>query len=199
MTKYLIKALFLYIFSSTVICLGATYQDAVEAYKMGEYDKASNIWLELADVGDPKSQREIAFMYQQGKGVQQNYKKAVFWYTKAANQGNRSAQFNLATMYRFGKGVQVDTSLALKWYLAAAYNSHQWAQMELGSMYRLGEGIKKDLNQAFFWLSLASRNGNTKAERLKILISKKLSPEEIDDVKMHVERCLSSQLRDCID
>lgn len=47
-------------------------------------------------------------MYDQGRGVTQNYKEAVWWYRKAAEQGDAVAQFNLAEMYRNGLGVAKD-------------------------------------------------------------------------------------------
>ena len=179
------------------LSFAGTYQEAVDAYKIGQYDIAAEIWLSLAEDGDPESQRELAFMYQQGKGIQQNYKKAVFWYTKAAEQGNQSAQFNLATMYRFGKGVAVDSNLMLKWYSAAAIGGHEWAQMELGGVYRLGEGVEKNPAKSYFWLGLAAKKGNSRAEKIKNLISKKMSAEQIEQINQKLEKCTVKNLIDC--
>ena len=48
-------------------------------------------------------------MYAEGKGVEQDYKKAIHWFTKAGEQGNfAKAQCNLAIMYAEGKGVEQD-------------------------------------------------------------------------------------------
>ncbi|WP_415668886.1 tetratricopeptide repeat protein, partial [Vibrio rarus] len=47
----------------------------------------------------------LAFMYNTGEGVLQDYKLAVKWYTKAAEQGVAEAQYNLALMYYNGQGV----------------------------------------------------------------------------------------------
>ena len=51
-------------------------------------------------------------MYYNGKGVRQNYKKAVELYRKAANQGVASAQYNLGIMYYHGQGVRQNKSRA---------------------------------------------------------------------------------------
>ena len=53
-------------------------------------------------------------MYYNGKGVPQDYKTAVKWYTLAAEQGNADAQVNLGDMYRKGDGVQQDYKTAMK-------------------------------------------------------------------------------------
>jgi len=39
-------------------------------------------------------------MYKNGKGVPQNYLKAIELYAKAADQGHASAQYNLGLMYK---------------------------------------------------------------------------------------------------
>ena len=38
-------------------------------------------WTPLAEQGDAKSQYNLGVMYNKGKGVPQNYKTAVKWYT----------------------------------------------------------------------------------------------------------------------
>ena len=47
-------------------------------------------------------------MYDNGKGVLQDYKEAVKWYTKAAEQGHANAQSNLGVKYDNGEGVLQD-------------------------------------------------------------------------------------------
>ena len=49
--------------------------------------------------------RVISFL-NEGEGVEQNYKKAVFWYEKAANQGYTEAQHNIGLCYENGVGVE---------------------------------------------------------------------------------------------
>jgi TPR repeat protein len=51
--------------------------------------------------------------YDDGKGVKQNHKKAVEWYTKAAEQGDAQSQYNLAVSYLEGEGVKKDEQKAI--------------------------------------------------------------------------------------
>ena len=44
-------------------------------------------------------------MYDNGQGVTQDYKQAVYWFEKAATQGLAKAQYNLGLMYSNGQGV----------------------------------------------------------------------------------------------
>ena len=58
-----------------------------------------------SEQGDAKAQFRLGEMYENGEGVEKDYREAVKWYTKAAQQGLASAQNNLGGMYRNGYGV----------------------------------------------------------------------------------------------
>jgi TPR repeat protein len=59
-------------------------------------------------------------LYGDGKGVPQDYAKAVRWYEKAATQGNTEAQLNLGFLYAKGQGIAKDDVRAFMWYNLAA-------------------------------------------------------------------------------
>ena len=72
-----------------------------------------------------------AIIYYKGKGVPQDYKKALKWYTLSAEQGNKVAQYNLGVMYSFGLGVVPDYKTALKWYNLSSEQGNALAQYNL--------------------------------------------------------------------
>jgi TPR repeat protein len=51
-------------------------------------------------------------MYRKGRGVVQDYVKAVEWYLKAAKQGHVYARDGLSNCYKEGRGVEKNLSLA---------------------------------------------------------------------------------------
>jgi len=73
-------------------------------------------------------------MYQIGKGVTQDYKQAIEWYTKSAEQGYARAQCNLGYMYDNGEGVTQDYKQAFKWLTKSAEQGHDWAKNSLESI-----------------------------------------------------------------
>ena len=75
-------------------------------------------------------------MYDQGKGVRQDYVQAMHWYRKAAEQGDVEAQNNLGVMYAFGKGVRKNLVIAKEWFGKACDNGLQ-----------LGCDVYRELNQ----------------------------------------------------
>jgi TPR repeat protein len=56
-------------------------------------------YLASAKQDFPTAQNNLGMMYEKGKGVPKDFKKAFFWYRKAAEQNLGKAQNNLALMY----------------------------------------------------------------------------------------------------
>lgn len=84
-----------------------------------------------AEKGDAESQATLALMLYEGKGVVQNYDKAVQWYLKSAEQGNALAQASLGMAYASGVGIPRDQVTALMWMNIADANG-----LESSVLYR---------------------------------------------------------------
>src|SRR5208282_561382 len=113
-----------------------------------------------AEQGDAHSQVGLGLLYENGKGVAQDYKEAVKWYLKAAEQGNATGQTYLGVMYEHGTGVPQDYKEAVKWYLKSAEQGNAIGQNNLGIMYEHGKGVKQDYNEAVKWYLKAAEQGN---------------------------------------
>jgi len=66
-------------------------------------------------------------MYRDGKGVPQDYEKAVMWFRKAAEQGDALGQASLGCMYHLGKGIPQDYAKAYAFYNLAAAQGNKTA------------------------------------------------------------------------
>ncbi|MDR2220364.1 MAG: sel1 repeat family protein [Methylobacillus sp.] len=73
-----------------------------------------------AEQGNVDAQLELGWMYENGKGVPQDYKEAITWYRKAAEQGDADGQLFLGMMYLEGKGVPRNLVLAYMLFNLAA-------------------------------------------------------------------------------
>ena len=91
-----------------------------------------------AKKGDIEAQYNLGLMYENGRGVPQDYKQAVHWLTKSAEQGYARTQFHFGGMYAKGKGAPQDDKQAVDWYPKSAEQGHAWAQYNLGLMYYEG-------------------------------------------------------------
>ena len=69
--------------------------------------------------GFDQAQNNLGFMYEAGRGVDQDDVEAVKWFRRAAEQDFSAAQFNLALKYDGGAGVPQDDVRAYMWYTIA--------------------------------------------------------------------------------
>ncbi|MEI7869027.1 MAG: tetratricopeptide repeat protein [Candidatus Methylumidiphilus sp.] len=95
-----------------------------EAYSAENFPKAAALYRKDAELGVIAAQVNLAIMYLDGQGVQQDSQQAAKWFSKAADQGNVEAQYNLGVLYQDGKGVDKNLVEAAKWFhLAKAFKS----------------------------------------------------------------------------
>jgi len=170
---FIFTSIWLLFWASPSIALVTEYQKAVDAYNREDYKAAYKLILPLAKKGFAQAQYNLGVMYEKGKGVKKNLKKAKKWFQFAAEQGVVKAQYKLGLMYGKGKGVAKDYSKAIKWWNLAADQGNGKAQINLGWMYEMGKGVPKDAQKAANWYQLASNQGLAKAqEKLNLLLNK---------------------------
>ena len=120
--------------------------------------------------------------FQDGLDAQErkDYKTAYKLWLPLAEQGNAFAQFNLGLMYAKGLGVPQDYKEAVRWFRLAAEQGHAKAQYNLGLMYYNGQGVPQDYVLAHMWFNLSSSQGMTTAIKVKNIVEKKMSKQQIE-------------------
>ncbi len=58
----------------------SSYQAGLDAYERGDYETALKEFLPLAEQGHVWAQSLLGSMYDQGKGVPQDYQEAARWF-----------------------------------------------------------------------------------------------------------------------
>jgi len=81
------------------------------------YSEIFNKLISQAENGNIESQFQLAYIYDYGKLVPQDFEKALHWYKKAAMNGDEQAQFNLGYFYCRGVGVEKDKEIANEWLI----------------------------------------------------------------------------------
>lgn len=92
--------------------------------------------------------RHIGAIYDNGRGVNQDYQKAVELYQKGADLGDSGALYNLGVMYENGRGVEQNYKKAVELYQKGADLGDAWAFNNLGTMYEAGQGVNIDKQKA---------------------------------------------------
>lgn len=71
--------------------------------------------LKSAEQGNVQAQADVAMMYANGRGVQQNYAEAGKWWIKAAEGGDLKAARHAWNLYRNGEGAERNATIANQW------------------------------------------------------------------------------------
>ena len=143
--------------------------EAYAAYKMGDYDTARVIWEKLAEKGNTTALINLANLFQQAQGVDENQKKALVYVKKAAGLGDSRAQYELGMAYERGNVIERNLQQAAFWFEKAAQQGDVDAQFALGVMNAtaFGQGPKvateAQREQAVAWLGKASAQGHQEA------------------------------------
>lgn len=164
MKRILFAYAILTIISCGVASAGAL-DDALEAYRAGDFEQAWQALLPLGQEGDAEAQYHLGLMRENGTGIAANDSVAIKWYRAAAAGGHAEAQYRLGRFYEFGRGAPLDLVEALRWYQAAADQDLPAAQTRLGLMLFEGLGIAPDEKRGLALIEQAAEAGDPDAAR----------------------------------
>lgn len=87
--------------------------------KLADYAQCLHWVKQAADQDYMPAVFMLGFMYEQGLGLDIDYKEAFFQYQRAANAGFHQAQCNLGALLEEGLGCEQNIEEARRWYEAA--------------------------------------------------------------------------------
>jgi len=173
------------------------FEDGVAAYERGDNATALRLFQSLAKQGNAEAQYRLGNMYDDGKGVTQDYAEAVKWFRLTAAQGKAEAQTNLGVMYKDGQGVAQDYAEAVKWFRLAAVQGAGKAQTNLGVMYATGRGVAQDYVRAHMWFNLGAVSGYANAVSGRDLAAKRMTPQQIAQAQKMARDCQERKFKGC--
>jgi len=141
----------------------ARFKEGEASYFFGDYARAREYWLPLAEQGYAEAQANLGWMAQRGLGAAANIEQAKKWYELAAAQGQAIAQNNLGALYEHGLGVSQDYAKAVTLYQSSAEAGYRYALFNLAQLYLQGLGVEKDVVKARYWLERAAAQGVAEA------------------------------------
>ena len=128
------------------------FQSGTSAFDAGQFAKARESWLPLAESGDVRAQYAVGRLYEKGKGVERDFGQALIWYQKEAEKNHADSQYRLSVGYGYGLGVKKDEAKAIEWLRKAAENGQKRAQRSLAKGYEDGlNGLPRDPEKAKYW------------------------------------------------
>ncbi len=176
----------------------ADFDKGFDAYEKGDYETAFAEFHLLAEQGDEIAQYNLGLMYKNGEGVPRDYRQALKWFRLSAEQGYAEAQHSLGVMYSNGDGVpQDDYKQAVKFYRLSAEQGFTNAQANLGWMYDNGYGVLQNYVRSHMWYNISASNGNKTGADLRNIVTKKMTPAQIEKAQDLAEKCLANNYQGC--
>lgn len=138
-------------------------KEGFAAYKAGDFKKAYDIWLPLAEAGNAEAQFRVGRLYSFGEGRDSNVVKAIRWYELAVLKGHILANYNIGLLYLHGERVEENFLKASIYLKYSAENGHTKSQRALGVLYAIASGKIQNIILAYKWLHIAMNNGDLEA------------------------------------
>ena len=108
------------------------------------HDKALELWHRAGELGYMKAYNNIGNSYYNGRRVEKDEKKAIYYWELAAMGGHVTARYNLGVEeYRAG-----NMDRALKHWTIAAEGGHKKSLISVKQLYALGHATKDDYGTA---------------------------------------------------
>lgn len=132
-----------------------------------DFPKAFELMEMEAEKGNGFAMHDLAKMYLQGHGCNEDEELAQEWFAKtyeafikqeARTKFNDYLQYRIGKLYSFGYGVEQDYLMAAEWYQKAVNALNPFAAYALGSLYRRGQGVEQDDSEAFSLYKMAANN-----------------------------------------
>jgi|694.fasta_scaffold75288_2 TPR repeat protein len=101
--------------------------------------------LEIACIwGNSKGCSNLGVLYDEGKGVEQDYFKAKDYFEKACNLNSGDGCYYVGRLHHNGNGVKQDYFKAKDYFEKACNLNNALGCVAHGALYILGEGVKQD-------------------------------------------------------
>lgn len=141
--------------------------------------------IKKAEAGNIEAQRDLAWRYYYGNGVEKDYSQALKWFIEnsdkespsdelqkkylqslhvMAEHGLAQAQYYLGQAYLQGNYCSQSSEKAFEWFSKSAAQKYPQALYALGDLYETGNGVKVDRQRAVELYLAAAEEGNLSAQ-----------------------------------
>ncbi len=121
--------------ASVFVDLEYRYVCGIGCEQSPENDKKAFILLSSLENSDNRTAiNNLAWLYEEGRGCEQDYAKAKELYEHSASLGSRVSKYHLGTLYEDGLGVEQNIEKAISYYKMAADEGHEKSQKKLDSL-----------------------------------------------------------------
>lgn len=160
------------------------FENAVMLYKNNEYKKAFDKFEKLSEIGDSKSQYNLAVIFYKGLGKPQNFKRSYYWSMMSELNGQKEAKKILnKSKIQINNTNQEEIENEVKENLENAVKEGKiFAIIPLAKWY-LSVPKKPDYNNSYLWLSVASALNVENSSIARNSIYRKIKKKNLEKIQ----------------
>ncbi len=160
------------------------FENAIFLYRKNDYEQALDKFEELSDLGNSKSQHNLAVMYFKGQGTPQNFNRAYYWSIMSMLNGQKKAEILVKNnQKKFGDAKRAEIESEVKDNLEQAINEGKVYAVVPLAKWHLTFPKKPDYNNSYLWLSVASALNIANSNKARNSIIKKIKSEDLDEIQ----------------
>ena len=160
------------------------FENAISLYRNNDYEQALVKFEKLSDLGDAKSQYNLAVMHYKGQGIPQNFNKAYYWSIMSMLSGEKKAKILLKNnQKRVNKINKEETENEVKDNLEEAINEGKIFAVIPLAKWHLTFPKKPNYNNSYLWLSVASALNINNSNKARNSIIKKIKAKDLDEIQ----------------
>ena len=158
--------------------------NAVSLYKNKNFEKAYKQFEKLSEMGDSRSQYNLAIIFYKGQGVPQNFKLAYFWSMMSNLHGQKEGKKIVnESLKKISKSNKDEIDTEIKENLENYINDGKIFAIIPFARWYLIVPKKPDYNNSYLWLSVASALDIKNSRKARDSLFKNVSKKDLDELQ----------------
>ena len=172
------------------------FENSILLYRKNDYEQALNKFEKLSDLGESKSQYNLAVMYYKGQGIPQNFNKAYYWSVMSMLNGQKKAEILMKNNEKkLSDKNKIEIESEVKDNLEKAIDEGKvYAVIPLAKWY-LAFPKKPDYNNSYLWLSVASALNIANSNKARNSIIKKIKNKDLDEIQNEANEIFNKMIK----
>ncbi len=172
------------------------FDNALSLYRKNDYVQALNKFEKLSNLGDAKSQHNLAVMHYKGQGIPQNFNRAYYWSIMSMLNGQKKAEILMKNNQKRVSAInKEEIQSEVKDNLEKAINEGQvYAVIPLAKWY-LTFPKKPDYNNTYLWLSVASALNIPNSNKARNSIMKKMKNKDLNEIQNEANEIFNKMIQ----
>ena len=172
------------------------FENAILLYKKNNYEQALKKFEKLSDLGDAKSQHNLAVMNYKGQGIPQNFNRAYYWSIMSMLYGQKKAEILMKNNKKRVSDIsKEEIQNEVKDNLEKAINEGKVYAIIPLAKWHLIFPKKPDYNNSYLWLSVASAFNIANSNKARNSIIKKIKNKDLDEIQNEANEIFNNMMK----